>query len=82
MPSSSVSGGSAAWLGLALLLTHGVAGAFGPSAGSWATGSTASGMILSDLAGAVAFLGLALVREPGALVAVGFVSALAEIPFR
>jgi hypothetical protein len=38
-------------------------------------------MILSDPAGAVAFLGLALVREPGALVAVGFVSALAEIPF-
>jgi len=38
-------------------------------------------MILSDLAGGVAFLGLALVREPGALVAVGFVSALAESPF-
>jgi hypothetical protein len=27
------SGGSAAWLGLALLLTHGVAGAFGPFGG-------------------------------------------------
>ena len=76
------SGGSAAWLGLTLLLTHGVAGTFGPLGGVLGDRFDRKRvMILSDLAGSVAFLGLALVREPGALVAVGFVSALAEIPF-
>ena len=76
------SGGSAAWLGLTLLLTHAVAGTFGPLGGVLGDRFDRKRvMILSDLAGAVAFLGLALVREPGALVAVGFVSALAEIPF-
>jgi MFS family permease len=76
------SGGSAAWLGVTLLLTHGVAGAFGPFGGVLGDRFDRKRvMILSDLAGAVAFLGLALVREPGPLVAVGFVSALAEIPF-
>src|SRR6266508_5373832 len=76
------SGGSAAWLGLTLLLTHGVAGAFGPFGGVLGDRFDRKRvMILSDLAGSVAFLGLALVHEPGALVAVGFISALAEIPF-
>jgi MFS family permease len=76
------SGGSAAWLGLTLLVTHGVAGMFGPLGGVLGDKFDRKRvMILSDVASAVAFLGLALVRDPGALVAVGFVSALAEIPF-
>ena len=76
------SGGSAAWLGLTLLLTHGVAGMLGPLGGALGDRFDRKRvMILSDLASTVAFLGLALVRGPGALVAVGFVSALAEIPF-
>ena len=76
------SGGSAAWLGLTLLVTHGVAGMLGPLGGILGDKFDRKRvMILSDLASAVAFLGLALVRDPGALVGVGFVSALAEIPF-
>jgi MFS family permease len=76
------SAGSAAWLGLTLLLTHGVEGALGPFGGVLGDRfDRRRVMIASDLAGALAFLGLALVRAPGALVAVGFLSALAEVPF-
>jgi MFS family permease len=75
-------GGSAAWLGLTLLLTHGVEGALGPFGGFLGDRfDRRRVMIASDLAGAAAFLSLALVRGPGTLVMLGFVSALAEVPF-
>lgn len=73
---------SAAWLGLTLLLTHGVTGALSPFAGALGDRfDRRRVMILSDLGGAAAFLVMAFLRDPGALVAVGFLAAMAETPF-
>ncbi len=75
-------GGSAAWIGLALLLTHGVSGILSPFGGVLGDRfDRRTVMILSDLGGAAAFFVMAFLRNPGPLVAVGFIAALAEIPF-
>ncbi len=74
--------GSTAWLSASLLLTFGVAGAFAPLGG--AIGDRFDRrrvMIASDLGGAVAFAAMALVRDPGWLLAVAFVAAVVETPF-
>ena len=39
------------------------------------------GMVLSDMGGAGCFVVLALVRSPGAMVALAFAAAVAEAPF-
>jgi MFS family permease len=75
-------GGSAAWLGLTLLLTHGVTGILGPFGGALGDRfDRRRVMILSDLGGAAGFFVMAFLHDPGALVAVGFLAAVAEIPF-
>jgi MFS family permease len=74
--------GSTAWLSLSLVLTFGVGGVFAPFGG--AIGDRYDRrrvMIASDLAGAGAFAAMALVHDPGWLVAVAFVAAVVETPF-
>lgn len=74
--------GSAAWVAAALLLTFGAIGIASPFAG--AIGDRFDRrrvMIASDLLGAAAFAGMALVDSPGMLLALAFCSALAEAPF-
>ena len=73
---------SPTWVAAALFLTFGTIGFASPFAGwigdrfdrRWV-------MIGSDLAGAACFLGMAFVGNPALLVAVAFLSALAEAPF-
>ncbi|MGA9160540.1 MAG: MFS transporter [Actinomycetota bacterium] len=75
--------GSAVWLAAALLVTEGVTGLVGPLAsvlGDRIDRRTV--MIVSDLAAAACFAGMALVAEaPGPLIVIAFLSALAEAPF-
>ena len=75
--------GSAVWLAAALLVTEGVTGLVGPVTSVLGDRfDRRTVMIVSDLAAAVCFAGMALVAEsPGPLVFIAFLSALAEAPF-
>ncbi len=75
-------GGSPAWLSGTLLLTFGVGGLVGPFAGHLGDRfDRRTVMIVSELAGAVAFTAMALVDSPAALLAFAFASAIADQPF-
>jgi MFS family permease len=74
---------SPAWLSAALLLTFGVSGFVSPFAG--AVGDRFDRrvvMIWSDLAGAASFAAMALAHAPGVLLALAFLAAVLETPFR
>ena len=75
--------GSAVWLAAALLVTEGVTGLVGPFASVLGDRfDRRTVMIVSDLAAAACFAGMALVASaPGPLVFIAFLSALAEAPF-
>ena len=75
--------GSAVWLAAALLVTEGVSGLVGPFASVLGDRfDRRTVMIVSDLAAAACFAGMAMVAEaPGPLVFIAFLSALAEAPF-
>lgn len=74
--------GSAAWLAAALLLTFGAIGLVSPFTGMLGDRfDRRIVMIASDLAGAVLFGLMALVRSPGLLLALAFLTAVAEAPF-
>jgi MFS family permease len=75
--------GSAVWLAAALLVTEGVSGAVGPFASVLGDRfDRRTVMIVSDLAAAACFAGMALVADsPGPLVLIAFLSALSEAPF-
>ncbi len=74
--------GSAAWVSVALLATFGTGGLAAPFAGSLGDRfDRRRVMIVSDVLGAVAFLSLAFVQRPGALVGLAFVAALVASPF-
>jgi MFS family permease len=75
--------GSSVWLAAALILTEGVTGLVGPLASVLGDRfDRRTVMIVSDLAAAVCFAGMALVASsPGPLVAIAFLSALSEAPF-
>ena len=75
--------GSSVWLAAALLVTEGVTGLVGPIASVLGDRfDRRAVMIVSDLAAAACFTGMALVADsPGPLVAIAFLSALAEAPF-
>lgn len=75
-------GGDAGWLSAALLATIGVEGLASPLGGVIADRvDRRRVMVASDLLGAGCFLAMALIRDPGALLAVAFVSAVVETPF-
>ena len=74
--------GSTAWLAAALVLTFGASGLAAPFAGALGDRfDRRRVMIASDLLGAAAFLAMSLVRSPGPLLGLAFLSALAEAPF-
>jgi predicted MFS family arabinose efflux permease len=74
--------GDARWLSAALLATIGVEGVASPLGGVIADRADRRRvMVASDLLGAGCFLAMALIRDPGALLAVAFVSAVVETPF-
>lgn len=74
--------GSAAWVALALILTFGAIGLASPFAGALGDRfDRRKVMIASDLLGAGAFLAMALVEDPGLLIGLAFLAALAEAPF-
>src|SRR5437867_4157588 len=74
--------GSATWVAAALFLTFGTVGFVSPFAGALGDRfDRRKVMIVSDLAGAACFLGMALVHAPWLLLVVAFLSALAEAPF-
>src|SRR5205823_8981910 len=74
--------GSAGWLAATLLLTFGVPGLVSPFAGFLGDRfDRRAVMIASDLTSAALFLVMALVRSPGPLLAVAFLTAVAETPF-
>jgi MFS family permease len=75
--------GSSVWLAAALIVTEGVTGLVGPLASVLGDRfDRRTVMIVSDLAAAVCFVGMALVASsPGPLVAIAFLSALSEAPF-
>lgn len=67
---------------LSLLLTFGVAGLLGPFAGALGDRfDRRRVMVISELVAAAFFAGMALVEDPGLLIAIAFGSALAELPF-
>lgn len=74
---------SAVWLAAALFVTEGVSGLVGPLASVLGDRfDRRTVMIVSDLAAAVCFAGMAAVAStPGPLVVLAFLSALAEAPF-
>ena len=73
---------SAKWVSAALFFTWGAAGLLTPIGGMIADRFDRKRvMITSDLLGAACFFGLALIHEPALLIAVAFVSAVAETPF-
>lgn len=74
--------GSSFWLAAALLVTEGVSGLVSPFASMLGDRfDRRRVMVISDLAAAVCFAGMAVAPVPGPLVAVAFLSALAEAPF-
>ena len=75
--------GSSVWLAAALIVTEGVTGLVGPLASVLGDRfDRRTVMIVSDLAAAICFAGMALVASsPGPLVAIAFLSALSEAPF-
>jgi predicted MFS family arabinose efflux permease len=74
--------GSAAWVALALILTFGAIGLASPFAGALGDRfDRRKVMIASDLLGAAAFFAMALVEDPGLLIGLAFLAALAEAPF-
>jgi DHA3 family macrolide efflux protein-like MFS transporter len=74
--------GSATWVAVALILTFGALGLASPFAGALGDKfDRRMVMIVSDLAGAAVFLAMAFVEDPGVLVALAFLAALAEAPF-
>ena len=74
--------GSAAWLAATLILTEGVSGVVGPlTAVLGDRFDRRHVMIVSDGASAACFLAMAFIDSPGPLVAVAFLSAIAEAPF-
>ena len=75
--------GSSVWLAASLLVTEGVSGLVGPFASLLGDRfDRRTVMIVSDLAAAACFAGMAMVASaPGPLVCIAFLSALAEAPF-
>ncbi|MGH2540236.1 MAG: MFS transporter [Actinomycetota bacterium] len=75
--------GSAVWLAASLLVTEGVSGLVGPLASVLGDRfDRRTVMIVSDLAAAACFAGMAMVASaPGPLVFIAFLSALTEAPF-
>jgi MFS family permease len=75
--------GSSVWLAASLLVTEGVSGLVGPFASVLGDRfDRRTVMIVSDLAAAACFAGMAMVASaPGPLVFIAFLSALAEAPF-
>jgi MFS family permease len=74
---------SAAWLAATLFLTFGVVGLAGPLAGLIGDRfDRRRVMIASDLAAAAAFVAMAFVHAPATLLAIAFVAAVLETPFR
>lgn len=75
--------GSSVWLAAALIVTEGVTGLVGPLASVLGDRfDRRTVMIVSDLAAAACFAGMAVVAEsPGPLVVIAFLSALSEAPF-
>lgn len=74
--------GSAAWLAATLFVTFGAVGFVSPVASALGDRfSRRRVMIVSDLGGAAAFVGLAFARAPALMLAIAFCSALAEAPF-
>jgi MFS family permease len=73
---------SAVWVAAALFLTFGTVGFASPFAGALGDRfDRRRVMIISDLAGAACFLGMALVHAPWLLLLFAFLSAVAEAPF-
>src|SRR5580765_8881710 len=73
---------SPTWVAAALFLTFGTVGFVGLFAGALGDRFDRKRvMVLSDLAGAVCFGAMAFVDDPGWLLVVAFLSALAEAPF-
>ena len=74
--------GSAGWLAASLLVTEGVTGVVAPLTSVLGDRfDRRKVMILSDLAAAVCFAGMAFASVPGPLVLVALLSAFAEAPF-
>jgi MFS family permease len=74
--------GSAAWLSATLLLTFGVTGFIAPFAGFLGDRfDRRRVMIASDLAGALCFAAMGVVRAPTLLLLFAFLSTIAEAPF-
>ena len=73
---------SPAWIAAAMVLTWGVGGVDALFAGSLGDRFDRKRvMVLSDLGGALAFGAMSFISDPGLLLAVAFLSALAESPF-
>lgn len=73
---------SPAWIAAAMVLTWGVGGVAALFAGSLGDRFDRKRvMVLSDLGGALAFGAMSFISDPGLLLAVAFLSALAESPF-
>jgi MFS family permease len=74
--------GSATWVAVTLILTFGALGLASPFAGVLGDRfDRRRVMIASDLLGAAVFFAMTFVGGPGSLVALAFLSALAEAPF-
>jgi MFS family permease len=74
--------GSAGWLAASLLVTEGLTGVVAPLTSILGDRfNRRKVMILSDLAAAVCFAGMAFASVPGPLVFVALLSAFAEAPF-
>ena len=75
-------GRSTVWLSAALLVTFGVHGVLGWFAGALGDRfDRRKVLIVSDVAGAIVYLAIAGVEDPGWLLVFGFLAAVAEAPF-
>jgi MFS family permease len=74
---------SSAWVALSLVASAGIVGLLGPVSG-WISDrfDRRRVMVAAEAAGAVGWLGLLVVRSPGALVATALVATAANAPFR